>query len=795
MAFPRKLIGLGAGAVGSIWDRVSNDRIRKEELAARNRAAQQLWNYVQSHGLPPGTLWNQIVAPGLSGMFELGRGFEYGGGNPFGDLYWRTIGRYETALDDLWNYNQGIDQIPDYNDSPFIRDVLMPNIEGGLSRLNYGMDTLFDILNSQGWNPYHAAAINQAQAIFSGNDPYLQDISNVGGYLVRTGGENVYNRGLLDNALSIIRSGGYTPQIGSFIGRASGLGRDAYGRALGFLETDPSLGLGKSGLEAIMGLARSPYIQSTFGAAQGMLHDTGGILQALGSDFLRSGQRLEENRAVALGSLMGPDSLPAWFGHIAQAMPNAGALLSGAYVSGGGGGGGVASERISRDTGPVDPKMEEALERAYAAIRENPLLPMETAVSMARAQAALDARNQANALSRRLAGLGVQGPIAAGAYNSALADFADQELQEVGRATRQAALGQQQLALERERQMASLAQALQGLKQSREQMFMNANIADAENALRAAITNAQLSDSAASRSLQASIHNAQNQVALANLLSGNWRALLEAATGLRGQNIQSNLGMMGLLPALENARNPQFAALSDIYRIGPSALDVMSNIANSDIGRFKAIGELLSAGSSASTSKGGILAGLIPATLQAELGGINAATNNLNTMGNIANIGLDDQNKRMGLGLNMIDSALGKRLQAGQLGSGMINDMLRYGLEAGALGNSMMNTYGGLLNTASGAYNQWVRNTLDARDLGIRGRLGGINATVGMFNPIMSGAQFAMNPYVIAYTSGMDYAGRIPGLMSSYANLYTPGKAQRVSPNPLTWVGNKLSGG
>lgn len=859
------MIMSGIGMVGNIFGGIQGMNRLGDVIRARNDAAALVRDHIGQNVMPAGAAWGSMYQPAYGGLMDFANGFSAGGFNvdPLRMGFTNTQGRLDDFYNSLGNYSQ-----PNYN-NPFFDNYYMPQMFGNQGRMDYGMDSAFDLFNSGGWNPGMQGVYDSSMGMLG--SPYMQSPFDIGNFLMSSGGATGQNEDIMSQGLHNIRQGGWDPrgsQMFDMGAGAFGLGQNGMqqgmGLGLGLMNSpfssqasglmnygmqglnqfannqNPEQFLGPRGSRALDSLQNSPYIGGLFGSGQDYMRNAmqgGGYTPQDSWMFDQSGgrgfqefdyrnQQLDEDRNAVLGNLIGNrDYLPDWYENLKQLAlgpQGIGGMGSGGGIDvsgGGGGGGGVSAPTISRDLGPIDPELKERIDKAFAIFDNNPLMSTEQAVNLARNRALSDAKAGFGQAQRRAVQLGGMGPRTAGggAANEALFQNEDAALEAMSKATGDARFAQQNLALERAGQGAQLSSVLQGLKADREKMFMNANIADAQNQMQASSINAQMAESAANRQMQAQSMNAQNQIAMAQMRSAMMQGLLNNATELRGQNINNNLGSLGMLQGMQNTGTQRMGMMFDNmnqagnranqrFGLGAQGFSPMGQAAGLDIDRYSSIINPLVAGQNTATSRAGLFSGMPGQGLTAGLnsqdsrigtgaglfgssaGGLfsggqnmmnnasNNATNRYGMGAGMFSAGAGDQLSRMNLGMNMNNNAMGNYGNFLNIGNTASNNMANYGLGAGNLGNAFVNSSNNMWNNNFNNYRGIEQDNLNRAQFGLSGFNAWNNANNGMFSNIyFPGLTMANSNYNNISNQAMQYMLGAQGLYGPYMSMMGSG--------------------
>lgn len=878
MADPTFAIGAGLQAVGGILgflDGRSQRAFQQEAMNSARGAGNNLMNFINGNTLGAGYAPN-VIDQSLWPLMSYGQDMSNGMPQYMREFLLRQQGA-------LGNYGQNI--LPGLmnpggpGNDPYFQQYA-GSAGGPEARLNYGLDTSMNNYNAQGWNPWSAETLGRTSQMGQGANPYMQDAQDYGNYMFKNGGLNPYNQGALDNAGFGMSRGGWSPQNQGSYDMFSGFAQNPYtqsitqglGRAGGsmdfgqnlagmgfsqlqnvnrFNSADPESFIGARGSATLDSLAASPFISGAYNTNQNLIRQgtaNGGytpqdlqmfqqsVPRAFGSVDQSMGQ-MNQGWGTALGKAQGSmDALPDWFNTFAMNAPgfNGSDMFSGLNMGAisGGGGGSASAGAMSRDLGPVDPKVMEAFDKGMAAFDKAEIMSIPQAASLARNQAATAAKQQGEAVARRAVNLGGRGATGFGGQNQAYADFADQALQAESKAVTDAVLQQQGLTLSRANMGAELTKAMQNAKSSREGVFAGMNIADAGNQTQASIASANSADAAANRSFQGQLAQQQNALAAAQLKSGLFTSLLNSATNLRGQNVDSSNAGLNTLAPLQNAMTQRQSMLFDNanqagnranqrYGATLGLSPQLNDSAQLDISRWKTMIDPLVASQGTGTARAGQYGDIMGSLLNAggnfnntgaslygnmensaanrfgsAVGGVgnsqNSANNLLSQYINMFNGGSQDSFNRATLGANQVNNANRQQLDWTNLGNSATNDMLNFGLNSGRLGldqtNSQASLYDRLFQNSLGSSANSRANSQTAGGL----YSDYLNQMNNSWNPIFQTGNAGANTLAGINSNYLNYSQSAMPLWGSYiqANTWTPGQP---ASNGLSALGNGLS--
>lgn len=770
-----KFAQVGAQILGSIFQNNQFNRAREDRLNAGNNLLQ----YVNDNSLPDGYMQNAFQQLLLE-YLDKSKGYEDKSGGLL-DMLYGGIGDYRSNFDRITTPSN-----PEDNPTvQFLRSQLEQNggqlndaITNALGIAQSGGATpnsqgLFDTLIGHGStaNPYIANLLDIGGHMLQtgGMTNYTQDAGDVAGYFIRNGGMtpetmDLFNSGFANRedaaggmrrADSLTQAGQNTLGFGQNLIQqlmASG-GYDANGQQQfqtgmngingmrDFYAQDPMSVLGATGRQAVDGLMNNPFTSQGFNTTQQTLANLmnrpnisandQAIINASAPGAFGNAAGFDENMGLAQGVAgQNVNALAPWFSQFAsqgndlmsQLMSGGGGFMN--SISGGGGGGGsVSYTPMSRDLGPVDPKIQASLEKALAEFEKNPLMGDQEVMSFARDNAGTAARQAALAAQKRAVMLGGPAPtIASGASDSAIKSFADESMALQAQSVQDALMKNAEMKLARSGQQSELARALAQIKLGREQIFGNMNIADANNSLQASTANAQLADSAAGRSLQAQIANSQNNRGLAELAASIFGGMLGSATTQRGQNVDSQTAALGILPQLMTANATSQGNFLDAMG---SAAGRGQQQYNANLGaQTEALGQLGQYGSQRNTALASILGALGGASEQLTSRGGNMMDNFTRLVTGAGDNAASRFGAGMGAGADIMGTGMGG-MNAGLTGyNNAVNNMNdAMGISTGALG---------IANDRLGHYANIFRDT--TQDATARMKLGGEMTNMGLTN-------------------------------------------------------------
>lgn len=831
------------------------NRLREDRL----NAGGNIERYIDANALPDG--FNAEALQILMREFlDKNKQYEdqYGG---LQDMFYSGIGDYRGNFD-------RINTPSDPNQNPVVQKILE---QMGITQgtLDPAIANAFGIAANGGRTPQSEGLFDTLMQHGSYANPYISNLTDIGGYMLRNNGFTPYTQNAADIAGYFMRNAGMTPESGEALqnGRdVMGAGRNTLnsGQNLinstqasggwdpfgiqqfqtgmtglqgmpGFYNQDPMNVLGATGRQAVDGLMNNPFTQGGYDTTQATLanflnrpnisqNDQMMFDASMGRAFGQN-PTLNQNMRLAQG-VAGQDvnALPEWFSQFQTQGNNLMSLFQGGLNSinpGSFGGGSASFTPASRDLGPVDPKIQEALEKALAEFEKNPLLSDSEVAAFASDKAASIMRGQAQAAQTKAVNQGALAPtLGGGQQDAAIRAFADEGMRLRGDMLREAVMKNAELRLARSGQQSDLAKAMAQIKLGRENIFADLNRADADNATRVSTTNASLADSAAGRSLQASLANAQNNRGLMEAMASIFGGMMNNATTQRGQNVASQTAGIGALADLMNAGTANqkmfldaasgaagrgqeqygqnlaasTAALGQLGQFGTqrnnalsSVLEALSGAAGQVTSRGNALTDsytslINNAGKDAANrygvgmSTGADLVNSGTSGMASGAGAFNDAINGMNDRLGIYSTIASDANKdatsRMSLGANMtkqgIDSVLDYLTQA----AGVTKQQQDYALGMGDLGTRLSAARQGGIDNYSRTALGFAENDLGNRSLlnkSFNDYLSNLNLGVANNN---NAWVTATAPYRGLLDSMFTYAGGTQNLWGPYAGMW-----------------------
>jgi len=867
------LFGLGGSTIGGI----QSQQRYGDLLRARNDAAALVGNQIQGNSMPLGSPWN-LFSSAYTPYNDIAGGMSANSFIP--DFYRQFVQQQQQQLGDYQHYN-----LPNYGNvnygNSFFDNQYMPQVGGMSSRMDYNQDQAYNNYAAHGTTPNSQGLYDTTMSYLNGNNPYMQNQFDVGNYMLSTGGSNPNNNAMINQGSQGVERGGYNNQINQLFGmgsQAGGMGMGGLGQGmsqgLGLMNspfssqaqglmnygmnglnqfsnnTNPEQFLGPRGSAALDSLGSSPYIQQTMGNAQNYMNQAtqnGGYTpqdsymfdNSAGRGFQNMDQanmNAQQDRGAVYNNLVQRDELPSWFADLQNQMmgpQGLGGMGGGmGVVSGGGSAGGASAVGVSRNLGTMDPKVQQLLDKGQELFNKDPLISMSDRIGIARNRATADAKGMFGNAMERAVQLGGAGPRVAGggASNQALFENEDAALANISNATGQAMTDQQGLQLQRSMQGSDMAKAMQQIEQQRQQMMMGANIADANNGTQASIANGGFAESGANRAMQASAQTAQNQIALAQMRAQMLSGIMNNATGLRGQNMDSNSRSLNTLTDMQNSGNQRLGMLFDSanqagnranqrFSQGAAAFQPMDASSQNDINRWTSMINPLVAGQGTATNRAALFSGMPGQGLQSGLnsqdsrigtganlfgnsanslfsGGMsgmnnanNSASQNLGTYGNIFQQGDNSQQGRMGIGAGLINQGMNQSQGFLNAGNNNIANTNSYGLGSGQLSNSLANTQNSIWNGAGQLQQGYGGQNLQGQQLNQNGYNNYFQNLTNSYSPFQQGATMANGNYQNIQNQMMQYMMGAQNLWSPYMNMMGLGQ------NPTNNFSSLMGGG
>jgi hypothetical protein len=722
---------------------------------------------------------------------------------------------------------------------------------------------MFDYLAQfgQGNNPYSLGTTDVSNELLGnrGNTAYnMTGIQNAGNAQA-TGGFNPQNQGLFNAGNDLFASGGYNPALQQFSQFANtNMGSLLPGQTQRASQGDMLGANGQNAINALMQGGSTPFSQLLAQAQQG----TGGSFNApvaqqgigqgqINAAFnqgLQSGYTPQNMQTFGQGSQglqqllnrngdidnINSAAMQAFSGNLPGGDAFGGALEgilgslmaagNGGFNISGGGGGGGASGASAGQMGPMDPTLQQYLNRGLELFNNDPLLSMDDMSAMARDSAATAARQRAEQVQRYAAARGGGGFLVnSGAQNQTFADFAEEMARAESEAVNQARLRRQELGLQQQMQGGALGLQASQADTGRQQVQASRDIASANNATQASVANSNAATAAAGQNLQAQIASAQmRQAAL--------QAAAQTALGARGQNYdRSGQGLNALLQAqgLANDRGgifaqtalgalnsadqrygaglsilPGLAANNTNQQLGLTNAGLQSQLGNRELDVQSMLG-VLGAGSQYALGNRQIDSGNQQAVLSGALGASGLANDlygtqlgaNNQAMNILANLGLGSE----GLVSGRIGQGIGAMGQAGQNANNNLNifgqignqaeqsQLQRMGLGADMLNNGMGNQLNAFGMLGNGLGQQYGVSNNAANTLGgLLGQQGNIWGNMYGFD--LNRQQLGQNAYNSAFQNALGLGNLGLGYTNMGANALS-GLNSNVISNMNTGLG------
>ena len=728
----------------------------------RNMLASQAGT-LQGQFAPGGEMWSQYlntVNPlmnSITGMINPSQAMLWGGSGMPG------------YLDSLMGYGQSL---------PGLLSSLTGNLEqpqnflsgmgGMLGQGNEALNAIYGMAFNGQQSPLNQFLENQYTGFLGGGNPLQNMLGETGYGLMAGGGSSPYTQNMMDIASHYMGQGGMTPQLAqgmAMTGQGAGQGMDLMNT--GGLNRLPGLSnainfgvgnLAQGGMNNFLGMGQSG-IGNILGN-QGQMGSINALQQSLLPEIQSGGYgQLQPGFDTAISMMNGGNISP---------YTGKGAELALQYASGGGpslmsgmqgfqmpsfnfspisisGPGSVSRGAV--DSGYTQ-SIDEMIGKAKEILDQNPLIPMQQAVSMARNQAGTATSQNMEAMMRRALARGNQGAtnVQSGLANQAMADFANEGAQNEAAAMQQAMMTQQGLQLQKYGIGADLSKAM-------EQVAAGRNASSSQLAGQEMSANAQLQAAYMSAQAQAASQNAQMQLAASQAQSDLFKTAmslnaqqrmqgLQSLQGFAGQQNEQMLGGLGAMSQLQNSANNRLGIAADAFLKG------------SDIQSGREMGAL----------------GLIPGMSNAQTGsaglGLSAITDPAKILSGNMGTGANLFSNMVGAIPGMQNQATDLMTGLGQLslGAGGL-DLNRLTAGANMAQNGIGNIQGmlGGLNAFSGQQAQQPIAALGLGNQYLQTLLGGANSAFGnaMQFPNFGLNQFsaltgAMNPFYNNWNSGIN---------------------------------------
>ncbi len=618
-------------------------------------------------------------------------------------------------------------------------------------------------MQGMGSTPMSQYLGNEITGFTGGGNPLQNMLGETGYGLMAGGGGSPYTQNMQDIASYYIQQGGMTPQLAqgmAMTGQGAGQGMDMMNTgglnrlpgltdAIGFGQNNLAQGgmnnflnMGQGGIGNILG-------------NQGQMGSINALQQSLLPEIQSGGYgQLQPGFDTAISMMNGGNISP---------YTGKGAELALQYASGGGpslmsgmqgfsmpsfnfspisvGGPGSVS-RGAVDSGYTE-SIDEMIGKAKEILDQNPLIPMQQAISMARNQAGTATSQNMEAMMRRALARGNQGAtnVQSGLQNQAMADFANEGAQNEAAAMQQAMMQQQALQLQKYGIGADLSKAM-------EQVAAGRNASSSQLAGQEMSANAQLQAAHMSAQAQAASQNAQMQLAAAQAQSDLFKTAmslnaqqrmqgLQSLQGFSGQQNEQMMGGLNAMSQLQNSANNRLSIASDAFLKGSDiqsgremgALGLIPGMSNAQTGSaglgLQAITDpakilsgnmgtganLFSNMTSAIPGMQGQATDLMGTLGQLSLGAGGLDLNRLNAGAGMANSAIGNYAQMLGLGNTVGQGEVSNMLNGLGLGNTMTGTML--GGQNNLFGNNLglnnfgLNQFNQLTGAQQGGYNAW----------------------------------------------------------------------------------------
>ena len=762
----------------------------------RSMLATQAGN-LQGQFAPNGEMWQQYlnaVNPlmnSVNGMLNPSQAMLWGGTGMPG--YMDSLMNYGNALPGLLNsLTGGTGQAQEY----------LNFMGGNLSNLGNMANAAFGMATNPQQSPLQQFIENQLTGFVGGGNPLQNMLGETGYGLMAGGGSTPYTQGMGDVGNYFLQQGGMTDPLRQGVsmagqGGAAGMNllntgglnqlpglKDAIGFGQNTLANggmNNFLGMGEGGIGNILG-------------NQGQMGSINALQKSLLPEIQSGGYgKLQPGFDTAISMMNGGNISP---------YTQKGADLALQFASGGGpslmsGMGGLSMPSFSAPSisisgpgsvsrGAVDSgytqSIDEMISKAKEILDQNPLIPMDKAINMARDQAGTAMSQNMEAMMRRALQRGNQGAsnVTSGLSNQAMADFANEGSQAEAAAMRDAMMKQQGLQLQKYGIGADLSKAM-------EQVAAGRNASSSQLAGQEMSANAQLQAAYMSAQAQAASQNAQMQFAaqqaqadmfktMATLNNQRQMSGLQSLLGFSGQQNDQMMGGLNAMAGLQNSANNRLGIASDAFLKGS---DIQSGRELQALGLIPGMSNAqnnnLNTGLSAITQPANILsqnmgtgANLFSNMTSALPGMQNSANNLLGTAGNlITGAGGLELNRLTG-GAGMAQNGIGNLFTGLNGAQNLANAQGQQATGALGIGNSLMQTLMGGANNAFG-------NSMQLPGFG----LSQFNALTGAMSPFYSSWNQGIGNLYNGISNSNNILGQLAGQnlgymgtgMSGYAGL------------------------
>lgn len=601
------------------------------------------------------------------------------------------------------------------------------NTSSAFNNMNQGSGQTNDVYNTimsqlYGGNPYNQGMGDIGNTLLGslGQNPINSSMSNIGNYMMQNGGWGSQLSGGIGPMMGLINNQGQTNAANSQMGQGSnwlGQGGQNTGTGMNTLQQAMQMmGMGGQMGQSLMGSGQdmmtagnswtNPMLQQGSQAGMGIVGNQGMtpfLSQGMGGVNQVAQQGGAMPQLSALQSQLFPQIQQGSYGQTQPGFDFANQLMAGdglspyttqganlalQYAQGGGpsatagltmpnfsfGGGASFTPGGDVSAGAVDSgytqSLDDTIAQAKKILSDNPLIPMNQAISMARNQAATATQQQNEAMmSKALArGGGPGATVANGLQNRGMAEMADAGSQAEAQAMQSAMMQQQGLQLQKYGIGADLDKAMEQVAQGRNAASsqLQGQVASANAGIHAANAGASAQVASSNNSLAAAMANAQAQ-------------LYGQLAGINAQKQMTGLNDLGTFSG--QANNQMLAGLNAVPGLQTSA----NQRYGQDLGSF-----MQATGTQSDRQMQSL--GLMPSFSNAQTGMLNAGFNGLTGLQNTQNQG---QLGRINAGENLTGTGAGLYSNSANGMNSTGNNMGSIGLGQGQIGSNMFNAGAG----------------------------------------------------------------------------------------------------
>lgn len=705
------------------------------------------------------------------------------------------------------------------------KDLVSQLLDAVQGKANYSGAWMNEGMNGSGQlNDVYNTALSQTA------NPYNQNLGDIGSYLMSSLGQNPYNTGASDMGMYGLKQGGWTPQLSSGYGNVMSQLVNTGGMTPGVQQ---GMAQGQGLMGQGMGMVgqgqnwTNPYLTGGSNAAMDIIGNGGNTPQLAGiQDF-------------TFGNMAGGD-----YGQLQPGFDFANKLMQGGglskYTTGGGdlammyamgGGPSIAPSGFSMpnigginamagftpgadvSAGPVDSgytqSLNDTLAKANKILDANPLMNMQTAVSMARNDAATSVIQQNEAMMRKALqrGGGPGSTVANGLANRGMAEYADSGAQAEAKAMRDQANTQQGLQLQKYGIGADLAKAMEQVAAQRNSSSSSlaGQVASANAGIHAANASASGNVAAANASIQAQLAKAQMDLygQMAGLNVQRQMTGLNDLVNFGGQaNDQMKAGL-NALPNLQQAGNQRYQTDMDAYMkaaglqsqnlaTGFSGLgNLQQTQTQGQANRMSTGADLTNIGAGMFNNSNSIASNNLTKGLDLIGNYQGVANQGVGAWGNVLSNAQNNQKDWATLGAGMTQNNIGNTQNAIGLMNNAATNNNTYKTQAGQLGNSMWNTEINGLDTAfknNLGINQFGLNSFNAlngaenQNIDAQSKNSALMASILAnnntgFSSLISSMMNYLNTAQAGYYGINPNAGGQPGWLASLAQAGISGAA------------------